>query len=1275
MSDPSDSSLKIPNEDSDIVMDPTPSTPQPQPLTLEPAASSPVIPTSALIESSSTIPQSIPTSPTANTMSSAPVEIPTFTPYIPNTGVNGRRASSSGKGANGQHRSVGPELSTPSKLSQASGGSFIPTGEPPYEPPYDIVYPPDKIPNPHWGDMTPQPIIENFPANSLYRPKYLPADIDDRLDKKSVWIGVEKESARAVYFLPPTCQCCKNPAVAQHCDRGWPNCARCIGRGVTCIPGKAWGMMRPKGKRRNLKAEIGRTKLPNEGTSTPIKNGTSSSSQPRSTPSSSAKGKGKAVQQHHSDFPTTNPDLLHEPMNLDQPMSTNGGKEKPRKKRRLSGGAGGEIGVKRIRRKSHRDSTSVLPHTSKHPLSPADRQYFSRLEANAKKPPLTDMHGPCPVWAKTRGSLHAACEYLRNPKTTAGASVEIGVGGIARGVILEGDIPDAQGAYWGMGKDTGTIITAIGPSRKQKSDYHQDLNGSDPPAPISQEPLGGPLIRSFTPLNIFSPSQSGALAASTQNQIKQENSTVGEDVKEAPEVEALLMANRARTPVALAVAQDYTAVPFKVPRPFIVLGWFWITDAWPEPVMPEVQFFHAQQNRPIGPPESVIWKFRFEWCTGGSQGVPWWSSVTQPTRPTALPPTNTQEAEWQIAGSGCGSTTVQSPSSGSSKDVNRVYQYICPQCKHISTKVYRDGDICLNERCPWFFGDASSLANHIGPFTNIPFPLLPRTRVLPETLGLQLRPPEPSGISHDITQSHAGREFWRGWVCHKCGSAQERYKWAGWSCEACGHSVKPPRRIYTAEELRPPSRPVCTSTRQDDGYASIPFEVNRSWSLFDNNIKVIKHSLEPLIFGSNCEVHHILAHEGQGVNSIAGDVLKKLQMQGEDEIPMRRYTAVTTQRPAELTMSLFYTYLCGSESYPINAFPTYRSAHWSNVPPVCLEIVDLINDRSGKCFPGEREFDSLLIAANPPGLATTLYPKIEIEPSSYMSILFLGSDATVCIRQYGTKQGSITVQHGDILGFKSGTEVMEISLRMENFGFFCIARHGKLNDVVPPQTATSESRLSIDSSLPHVHSDFNPSSSVEPLSATFPRIELDNIPVEDSSVSKSKDKKSTSARSKARAVSPPIVKPAELELKNWYIGAYPLDPLQPLRILPPYRPAEEDLDSTKVVILGDKKNWIQLEPRALSPLPGYDDLQPEPTPVQQKPAASNKKGKNTTSANSTPMSVTKKRGRGPGPRASVSGTPASTATADQEEDTRSIGGTPSARGGKRGRGRGRKSIN
>lgn len=35
-----------------------------------------------------------------------------------------------------------------------------------------------------------------------------------------------------------------------------------------------------------------------------------------------------------------------------------------------------------------------------------------------------------------------------------------------------------------------------------------------------------------------------------------------------------------RTPIALLVAEDYEALPYKLPRAYMALGWFWIIDSW-----------------------------------------------------------------------------------------------------------------------------------------------------------------------------------------------------------------------------------------------------------------------------------------------------------------------------------------------------------------------------------------------------------------------------------------------------------------------------------------------------------------------------------------------------------------------------------------------------------------------------------------------------------------------------------------------------------------------
>lgn len=68
------------------------------------------------------------------------------------------------------------------------------------------------------------------------------------------------------------------------------------------------------------------------------------------------------------------------------------------------------------------------------------------------------------------------------------------------------------------------------------------------------------------------PTDPGVASVPTSPPIKRE--------PESTEIEALLMTHRARVPLALSVAQDYSAVPFRVPRPFIALGFFWIVDAW-----------------------------------------------------------------------------------------------------------------------------------------------------------------------------------------------------------------------------------------------------------------------------------------------------------------------------------------------------------------------------------------------------------------------------------------------------------------------------------------------------------------------------------------------------------------------------------------------------------------------------------------------------------------------------------------------------------------------
>ena len=116
---------------------------------------------------------------------------------------------------------------------------------------------------------------------------------------------------------------------------------------------------------------------------------------------------------------------------------------------------------KRINRINH-TQPAALTATSypDDPLSSADAAYFERIEANQKRPAFKTMKHACPVWTNTRMALQASTEYFRSPRRTAGGSVEIGLGGVARGVILEGEAPKAR-HVWGAGLQIGTMILPL----------------------------------------------------------------------------------------------------------------------------------------------------------------------------------------------------------------------------------------------------------------------------------------------------------------------------------------------------------------------------------------------------------------------------------------------------------------------------------------------------------------------------------------------------------------------------------------------------------------------------------------------------------------------------------------------------------------------------------------------------------------------------------------------------------------------------------------------
>jgi hypothetical protein len=63
-----------------------------------------------------------------------------------------------------------------------------------------------------------------------------------------------------------------------------------------------------------------------------------------------------------------------------------------------------------------------------------------------------------------------------------------------------------------------------------------------------------------------------------------------------------------------------------------------------------------------------------------------------------------------------------------------------------------------------------------------------------------------------------------------------------------------------------------------------------------------------------------------------------------------------------------------------------------------------------------------------------------IEPYSCYAFLCLGSDGEIKLRRQNAagvraKYGSLNLQHGDVVGIRSGTAPIEVVLKLDGFGF------------------------------------------------------------------------------------------------------------------------------------------------------------------------------------------------------------------------------------------------
>lgn len=346
-----------------------------------------------------------------------------------------------------------------------------------------------------------------------------------------------------------------------------------------------------------------------------------------------------------------------------------------------------------------------------------------------------------------------------------------------------------------------------------------------------------------------------------------------EGKQELPEVEALLRSHRAGTPVAVGISEDCTLVPFNVSRPFLILGWFWVTDAWPEPVGEAWSNLDISNQDLQNPDVQLRWRFRFDWCETDEEPYPWWEAPLFAGDPLfsgvsrrLLEEETTDDPELSLTQS------VQLPGKRNDNRVPDGWK-ACNSCGSRSIEVYNGKDYCLNIDCDQWFYDTSWKKNDKAPRRIIL--RMPRRaqRFLPGELAMTLCPPVPSEPPVPQVED-AGKIHWKGWACPKCGCTAERRQWRGWDCEGCPHKWYPDRKIWSAAELMPDGvrEPTFNTSPTLDETAQFIQGTTRTSAIWRDGTKACSYGLP-----NGDEVHHLFASPTPTTASKLNEILQLLQ--------------------------------------------------------------------------------------------------------------------------------------------------------------------------------------------------------------------------------------------------------------------------------------------------------------------------------------------------------------------------------------------------------------
>ncbi|KAI5123916.1 hypothetical protein M0805_006334 [Coniferiporia weirii] len=474
-------------------------------------------------------------------------------------------------------------------------------------------------------------------------------------------------------------------------------------------------------------------------------------------------------------------------------------------------------------------------------------------------------------------------------------------------------------------------------------------------------------------------------------------------------VRALLNGIDSRHPIVLIADDNYALFPYDLGKyMYVVLGLYWIVDAWAESEMASNQTSGVR----------VKYKFAFQYCEG--QGDPWWQKddVSPSSRPGGASVgsghlgTNATAIQ---SNDSCGGryTGVELVAESSSRnDCGLLTRSQCRVCGKASPLVYEQGWLCLRPSCSEFFKmDINEY--HALKYDSRFLKLRPH----PSFGSIDLAPKSP--IDYPNAPAEMGYSA-RGWWCRDCGQLCPREKWECWDCPDCKTVFldTPPLPIRVHSEFWDQEANL-TGSRNFKHHkiykgSGISFSTSM-WKKPDNSENGLLFTYE--LPEQRGRIHLISGHPR--VNQRANNLFKLFQEEARAGSFLRRYPLRATQVRGRMLANYFshnsgvpYKYIVG----------TNTTVPFEQAPKSVNGALQLIKDRASLVVDEDANFNEILTAAYMEEQRMGYHTDDERGLGPIVSSLSLGSIALMHFRLHEApttgqreKELTLVLRHGDVL--------------------------------------------------------------------------------------------------------------------------------------------------------------------------------------------------------------------------------------------------------------------